>query len=166
VKTLLYLHGFLSSPASVKVNALRAGCGDRAEVIAPDLNQEPAAADQTIRRTLRKLLANGESVTVIGSSLGGFFAARAAAEFGLRAVLFNPCLNPWERYRNGSDIVKFSALNAISTFVPLLQRILRRLIGRSVRFRPTAEGRWLFCRRPMRYCPGNRRPQLSGRPDS
>lgn len=31
----------------------------------------------------------------MGSSLGGFWAARAAVRHGLRCVLLNPCFNPW-----------------------------------------------------------------------
>lgn len=97
MKTILYLHGFLSSPASAKVRMLIDAVGNSAEVQAPDLNLAPAEVDHTVRRTIRALGELGHDVTVVGSSLGGFFAARAAAEFGLRAVLLNPCLNPWER---------------------------------------------------------------------
>ena len=95
---ILYLHGFLSSPASVKVGLLRKGLEGRAAVTAPDLNTSPLEADRVIRETLLELTSESDEETiVVGSSLGGFFAARAAAEFNLRAVLLNPCLNPWER---------------------------------------------------------------------
>lgn len=98
MKKILYLHGFLSSPASVKVGLLRKGLEGRACVTAPDLNASPLDADRRIREMLEGLIGEGEDETiVVGSSLGGFFAARAAVQFGLRAVLLNPCLNPWER---------------------------------------------------------------------
>ncbi len=95
---ILYLHGFLSSPASIKVGFLRKGLEGRAVVTAPDLNTSPMEADRVIRDTLERLMEESKEETiVIGSSLGGFFAARVAAEYELRAVLLNPCLNPWER---------------------------------------------------------------------
>ena len=92
MKTILYLHGFLSSPLSAKVDILRRAAEGRAEVIAPDLNLPPLEADRLICDTLASL--PGET-SVVGSSLGGFYAARAAVRFGRRSALLNPCLTPW-----------------------------------------------------------------------
>ena len=78
--SILYLHGFLSSPESNKVRVFRAASPEGVRVFAPDLNVPPLEAD---------------SLTVVGSSLGGFWAARAAVRHGLRCVLLNPCFNPW-----------------------------------------------------------------------
>lgn len=97
MKNILYLHGFLSSPASIKVKLLREGLADRAWVVAPDLNTSPLEADRTIAMALEEMTRENQETIVVGSSLGGFYAARAAVRFGLRAVLLNPCLNPWER---------------------------------------------------------------------
>ena len=95
---VLYLHGFLSSPASAKGRLL----ADEArrlgwDCLAPDWNLPPREVDALLRNlmrarspeTLRKTL-------VVGSSLGGFYALRLAQEFGLPAALVNPCLEPWE----------------------------------------------------------------------
>ena len=90
--SILYLHGFLSSPLSAKVDILRRAADGLAEVIAPDLNLPPLEADALIRETLASM---DDPVAVVGSSLGGFYAARAATAFDLRGVLLNPCLTPW-----------------------------------------------------------------------
>ena len=107
-RTILYLHGFLSSPASSKVSALADGIAawnagadkagpDRAnirfELAAPDLNVPPPLA----AAYLRALGATYDpaSLTIVGSSLGGFYAGRLANMTGARVVLLNPCLNPW-----------------------------------------------------------------------
>ena len=89
---ILYLHGFLSSPLSAKVDILRRAAQGRADVIAPDLNLPPLEADRIICETLASL---PRDTPVVGSSLGGFYAARAAVRFGRRSVLLNPCLTPW-----------------------------------------------------------------------
>ena len=91
--SILYLHGFLSSPESNKVRVLRAAAPDGVRVFAPDLNVPPLEADRIISGLVGQAEADG--LTVVGSSLGGFWAARAAVRHGLRCVLLNPCFNPW-----------------------------------------------------------------------
>ena len=86
--SILYLHGFLSSPESN-----RAAAPDGVRVFAPDLNVPPLEADRIISGLVGQAEADG--LTVVGSSLGGFWAARAAVRHGLRCVLLNPCFNPW-----------------------------------------------------------------------
>ena len=46
--SILYLHGFLSSPESNKVRVLRAAAPDGVRVFAPDLNAPPLEADRII----------------------------------------------------------------------------------------------------------------------
>lgn len=91
--TILYLHGFLSSPESNKVRVLRKAAPDGVRVLAPDLNVPPLEADGIISETIEREGTQG--LSVVGSSLGGFWAARAAVRYGLRCVLLNPCFNPW-----------------------------------------------------------------------
>lgn len=97
---VLYLHGFLSSPFSGKAKAAREYFEGRglASVTAPDLNCEPDVALSRIAEAVDR--AQGP-VLLMGSSLGGFFAAHAAASRALPCILINPCLSPWrfaERY--------------------------------------------------------------------
>jgi predicted esterase YcpF (UPF0227 family) len=91
--SILYLHGFLSSPESNKVRVFRAASPEGVRVFAPDLNVPPLEADRIISALVGQ--AEADSLTVVGSSLGGFWAARAAVRHGLRCVLLNPCFNPW-----------------------------------------------------------------------
>ncbi len=91
---ILYLHGFTSAPQSHKARALQArmaarGCGDR--FVCPQLPPSPreaiALADGFIARA-------PAPVTLVGSSLGGFYATVLAGRYGLRAVLINPAVHP------------------------------------------------------------------------
>lgn len=96
MKTVLYLHGFASSPSGRKIALLREALeplGDR--VVAPDLNRPSfrmLSFDAIVSEALRAATAESPSV-VVGSSLGAL-AALAAAKRGMRAplVLVAPAL--------------------------------------------------------------------------
>lgn len=96
---LFYLHGFNSSAQSGKARQLLAWAGERGiPAQCPDLPVRPAAAmvlcDQLIAEALASSRSSGEreGVTLIGSSLGGFYATWLAERHGLKAVLVNPCV--------------------------------------------------------------------------
>lgn len=95
VKTIIYLHGFLSSPASLKGWVF----GEKARARgltykAPDLNvTDPRCLPFLLDDLLRG--ESAESVAVIGSSLGGFYAAWLAGRRPVRTLLINPAVRPW-----------------------------------------------------------------------
>jgi predicted esterase YcpF (UPF0227 family) len=100
---LVYLHGFRSSPASVKatqfrdaVAALPAGVRPRLHV--PDLQHRPAAAIAHVAHWVEREAA-GAPLTFVGSSLGGYYATHLAERFGARAVLVNPAVRPYDDLR-------------------------------------------------------------------
>ena len=88
--SILYLHGFCSSPASWKARILAdtlSARGQRERFFCPALSPVPyeaiAQAEAIIDDQARPL-------TLVGSSLGGFYATCLAEKYGLRAVLINP----------------------------------------------------------------------------
>lgn len=87
---ILYLHGFCSSPASWKVRYLAeqmaaVGLGDRLHC--PALSHVP---EQAIAQAEAVLAENDGPLTLVGSSLGGYYATWLAEKHDLRAVLVNP----------------------------------------------------------------------------
>jgi uncharacterized protein len=96
-KTILYAHGFKSSSRSRKVTQLREYIQERgivARLITPDLSFEPVVA-------LAQLMSACEGIattdlTIVGSSLGGFYAVATAEKLGCRAVLLNPSIRPFD----------------------------------------------------------------------
>lgn len=99
--TLLYLHGFLSSPASAKARQTcqyaeqdsRVG-----DIIVPTLKSGPAA---TISSLLEMLSDTDRSALgIIGSSLGGFYATVLAEQLQVPAVLINPAVHPYQYWQN------------------------------------------------------------------
>lgn len=96
---ILYLHGFRSSPDSFKsrlmAEALQAR-GLEAAWASPQLPASPAQAADLIDRLARQWLDGGceaSDLTVIGSSLGGYYATWAAERLGCKAVLLNPAVH-------------------------------------------------------------------------
>ncbi|MGQ0577613.1 MAG: YqiA/YcfP family alpha/beta fold hydrolase [Betaproteobacteria bacterium] len=97
---IVYIHGFNSSPASHKSNQLREGLaalGRGAEFVCPALPHWPRQAMALLEREVAR--APQEEVTLVGSSLGGFYAAALTERTGVRSVLVNPAITPQEGLR-------------------------------------------------------------------
>jgi uncharacterized protein len=92
---LIYLHGFNSSPASHKAQALArvmAGRGLGASYACPALPHWPGHAIATIETAIVR--AENRPIILVGSSLGGFYATWLAEKHDLKAVLINPAVYP------------------------------------------------------------------------
>ena len=92
---LLYLHGFRSSPNSMKaVKVAERVQRDHPAVHwwCPQLPPSPREAIALIRQGIANWPREG--MAVVGSSLGGFYATRVALDTGCRAVLLNPAVDP------------------------------------------------------------------------
>ena len=92
---LLYLHGFRSSPRSAKAQIMARHVAARHPAVhwwAPQLPPSPRAAMAMLMEGIRDW--PRESMAVIGSSLGGFYATHVAVQTGCRAVLLNPAVHP------------------------------------------------------------------------
>ena len=95
--TLIYLHGFRSSPASAKATQLRQAVDAlpsamRPVLHIPDLQRSPLAA---IAQVAAVIEGAAEPVALIGSSLGGYYATHLAERYGTRAVCINPAVRPY-----------------------------------------------------------------------
>lgn len=93
----LYIHGFNSSPASIKARQLHARLdqlGRGAEFACPALDHRPVQAVTQLEPLVRQQ--PPERTVLVGSSLGGFYATWLAERHGCRAVLVNPAITPDE----------------------------------------------------------------------
>jgi len=92
---ILYLHGFRSSPQSFKARLMAQrmqALGRAQDYVCPQLPASPAEA---IRLALAIASQSPpQELTVIGSSLGGFYATWLAEQLACRAVLLNPAIKP------------------------------------------------------------------------
>lgn len=95
--TLVYLHGFNSSPQTVKGRKLAAAAATLPEpprVYVPQLHHRPAKAMRDVREWLEANVVDHAALTFVGSSLGGYYATFLAEELGARAVVINPAVRP------------------------------------------------------------------------
>jgi predicted esterase YcpF (UPF0227 family) len=93
--SIVYLHGFNSAPQSHKAQSMQRymaarGLGDR--FVCPTLPHCPDEAIALVEAEIARHPAG--SVTLVGSSLGGFYATHLAERHDLRAVLLNPAARP------------------------------------------------------------------------
>ena len=92
---IIYLHGFRSAPASIKARALKARMTERGlaeRFWCEQLPVSPRAAIALAEGEIARARAAGLDPTVVGSSLGGYYATWLAERHNLRAVLVNPAV--------------------------------------------------------------------------
>jgi uncharacterized protein len=92
---ILYLHGFRSSPLSFKARLIAErmqALGRSAEYHCPQLSASPREAIALAGELAGRVAP--EQLTLIGSSLGGYYATWLAQQLGCRAVLLNPAVQP------------------------------------------------------------------------
>jgi len=95
---ILYLHGFNSSPDSHKARVLhdymkRTGLPDRIDI--PEIPPVPADAIELLQQHAEEIIKQ-YTLSLVGSSLGGFYATWLAEKYNCPAVLINPAVKPHE----------------------------------------------------------------------
>lgn len=96
---ILYLHGFLSSPQSVKAQATKAYFEQHHKNITlhvPALSNYPSEVEAQLLALIEgtpALIENG--LRLIGSSMGGYLSTFLLEKFGGKAVLINPAVQPY-----------------------------------------------------------------------
>lgn len=98
---LIYIHGFLSSPQSIKAQQTRQYI-ERLQLpiqlFIPQLSNYPMPAYQQLRAMVETARTENSArqIALIGSSLGGFMATALAEAYGLKALVINPAVKPYE----------------------------------------------------------------------
>lgn len=96
-KSILYIHGFNSSPLSTKSQLTKQYLIDHQidiEFHCPQLLNSPKAAIEQLEDIIA---ANPDNEWyVMGSSLGGFFSTYLSEKYQLKAILINPAVKPFE----------------------------------------------------------------------
>lgn len=94
---VIYLHGFLSSPQSVKAQQTAMFVKTHYPELVletPNLGNYPEEAVNAIEQLIKQH--SGKKLRFIGSSLGGFLSTYMANKYGGKAVLVNPAVKPYE----------------------------------------------------------------------
>ncbi len=100
MKTIVYLHGFISSPRSKKAvmlgDYLRSQEG-QLEYLVPELHHRPQRAVAQIEAACAGR--DATDLALFGSSLGGFYATVMAERLGCKAALLNPAVHPHAHFQ-------------------------------------------------------------------
>src|SRR5690625_6459636 len=100
----LYLHGFRSSPLSAKSQIMYGALQARGQAQrwhCPQLSTQPARAIEQCRQLINTHHQPGQPLTIMGSSLGGFYATYLAEQWpNARAVVLNPVVNAARQLAN------------------------------------------------------------------
>jgi len=92
------MHDFGGSGEGSKAKAFREYFKSKQEgFIAPSLSYVPELAIKTLEELIESYK---EDITLIGSSLGGFYAIYLSQKYSLKAVLLNPSINPYKTLKN------------------------------------------------------------------
>lgn len=107
---ILNIHGYHGSPQNAAYAALQAnGC---THITSPAIDYD-TESPETVLGNLRSIAAEKQTGLIVGTSLGGFFAAVLAAELHLPVLLVNPCLMPF------LHLPRLGYQGDIKPFVPL-----------------------------------------------
>lgn len=97
-KILLALHGFHSSPGSLKVQQMSAYLNrffPEISLICPQLPCFPEQMWQVVESVFEKH--PDDQIAVMGSSLGGYLATKAAQKYQVKVLLINPVVFPYRQ---------------------------------------------------------------------
>jgi len=97
-KKILYIHGFNSSPLSIKAEQTRQYlCKHFPQVhfYCPQLASNPKEAINQLEHIIQSYQTN-TSWYLMGSSLGGYFASYLSEKYNYPSVLINPAIKPFE----------------------------------------------------------------------
>ena len=97
---IIYIHGFGSCGLGGKASAFKAYFkAQNIPFIAPSLSYVPKLAIDT----LEALIKSYDDITLIGSSMGGFYAIYLAEKYGIKAILINPAMHSDKTLKRAID---------------------------------------------------------------
>lgn len=90
---IIYIHGFGSSGYGGKSTLMREYFRSMGkDFIAPSLSYIPDLAIATLEELIESY---DENISLVGSSLGGYYSIYLAQKYNLKAVLINPSIKPF-----------------------------------------------------------------------
>lgn len=98
---IVYLHGFNSSPRSQKVSELKSLLPllhPDVELVVPELGFDPELAFKRACEAVESVASR--CAGVIGSSMGGYYAAALSERYGVKVALINPVVYPYRLLRD------------------------------------------------------------------
>ncbi len=98
---IIFIHGFGSSGFAKKAIILKNYFGDN--LFAPSLPYIPSLAINTLEEMIQMALLCDKKISLVGSSLGGYYATYLADKYDLKVVLINPVVYPEKTLKRHID---------------------------------------------------------------
>lgn len=97
-QNVLYIHGFNSSPLSIKAEQTRLFLSENFPEVSFFCPQLATTPQDAIAQLIEIIEQQGENNSwyIIGSSLGGYFASYLSKKYHCLAALINPAVKPYE----------------------------------------------------------------------
>lgn len=98
--TLIYIHGFLSSPQSFKAQCTQKWLSYHRpdwQYLCPFLSSKPSETKLQLDALVDSIV---DDCYLVGSSLGGFWASYLTEKLGFKSVLINPAVSPQTRFKD------------------------------------------------------------------
>lgn len=89
---ILNIHGYHGSAQNAAYNALKETVN--ADISAPQIDYDKNDPEKVLDE-LRKIITDTKTDMLVGTSLGGFYAALLSAQSDLPVILINPCMLPF-----------------------------------------------------------------------
>lgn len=106
---ILNIHGYRGTPDNAAATALKSL---DYEIVSPDIDYD-AETPENIYKKLVDILSGKSFDIIVGTGLGGFFAALLSAKNNLPVILVNPCLMPF------ISLKKLECKGDVNSFVPM-----------------------------------------------
>lgn len=121
---IIYIHGFGSSGFGGKATLFKEYFEE--EIIMPSLSYVPALAISTLEELIELFQERDEEVSLVGSSLGGYYAIYLAQKYDLKAVLINPAIKPYvtlDKIGMATNYFDYSSFEVTSEHMTTLKKI-------------------------------------------
>ncbi|GAA5130227.1 YqiA/YcfP family alpha/beta fold hydrolase [Thalassotalea piscium] len=96
IKQILYIHGFNSSPKSLKAEQTKQYLHQKFPHVKFHCPQIKSSPNEAIAQLSQILEENKGDWFLIGSSLGGYFSTYLSEKYQLPAAIVNPAVRPYE----------------------------------------------------------------------
>ncbi len=105
---IIYLHG--TKTCGLDGNAKIFQEYFKKDFLSPTLSYIPVLVIDTLEQLIETFLSKGENVSLIGSSMGGYYSLYLANKYDLKAVLINPAIIPYKNLpRIGMDFMYYDS---------------------------------------------------------
>ena len=132
---IIYIHGFGSSGSGGKATLFREKFQE--DILLPSLSYVPTLAIDTLEQLIKLLINKNEKISLVGSSLGGYYSIYLANKYNLKAVLINPAITPYttlDKIGMATNYFDLTTFEVTKEHIQMLKKLEVNLIKKQENF--------------------------------